>query len=579
MKPGTVTRPMKRDGGPARPAVRTARSPLAAALLLAASAPLAGCYPIPSKSSEVDAGQPLPGRVDVLTQHDDVARTGQNLGETTLNTSNVNASSFGALFKLPVQGLIFAQPLVVTNTTVNGATHDVLLVATMHDIVYAFDANAAGPPLWSLSLGTPVPSSAIGPISSKTGKPFGTANIQVEIGILSTPVVDRANDLVFVTCKNWVNNVQTLWLHALSLSTGQEQPGSPVQIAAQVQGTDDDGGVHTVTFDAAYQAQRPGLLLLNDTVYMAFASHEDFQPFHGWILGYQYNRSTGKLSQTQVFNTTLDGDDGGIWQSGQGLVSDGQSIYAIVSNGTTSAQNGGTSYGESFLKLSPNLLVQDWFVPYNYEWLTKTDTDLGAGGPVLIPGTTPPLITGGGKQGVLYLVDTTSMGHMGTVDDKSTQSFQAVKYSIYASPVVWTGGAAPRLFIWGSGDVIKGYDLYKGLWRTTPAVTTVGSIATPVFPGADPVGALAVSSNGSKAGTGILWATKPNTDPDHATVPGDFYALDATTLADLWDTTQNPTRDGFGNYAKFVPPTVANGKVYLATHSQQVVVYGLLGGN
>jgi hypothetical protein len=357
-------------------------------------------------------------------------------------------------------------------------------------------------------------------------------------------------------------------------------PGSPVTVKADVPGFTADGGEPTtLTLDAPHHAQRPALLLWNANVYLAFASHEDTPPFHGWILSYHYDAAAKTLMQAAVFCVTPDGKEGGIWQSGQGLVTDGTSLYAMTSNGTVSIQSGGESYGEAFLKLSSDLKVQDWFIPVNYGSLNKGDIDVGAGGPVLIPGTSPQLVTGGGKQGILYVVDTTNMGHMGTVDDLNTQEFHAVplRQSIFGAPAVWTGGGTPRFYVWGTGDVLREYVFGGGLFETTPAAMSDASIATPSVELQDPVGVLSVSSNGSRPGTGIVWATKPLTNPDHATVPGTFYAFDALTLTELWDTTQNASRDGFGNYAKFVPPTIANGKVYLATHSQQIAVYGLLG--
>jgi hypothetical protein len=528
-------------------------------------------------------------------QHNDMLRSGQNLNETTLTTANVNVNQFGKLMTLPVDGLIYAQPLIVTDYLVNGARHDMVIVATMHNSVYAFDANT-GALLWErLAIGPSVPSAAIGPINPTTGMPYATQNIQIEIGITATPVIDRTNGYIYLTRKDYTSSVQSYVAHVLSLATGADEPGSPVTIAASVPGPDGYGN-QTVTFGAAYQLQRPALLLLRGTVYMAFSSHEDYPPYHGWILGYSYDANSGSLTQTQVFNVTPDGIEGGIWMSGQGLLSDGESVYALTANGSVTVQNGGKSYGEAFLKLTPDLAVSDWFVPVEWELLNAHDIDLGAGGPLLIPGTNPLLMSGGGKEGKMYVVDTTRMGHLGTVDDENTQEFFVSPSNaggntvgpIYGSPVIWTGGAAPRLFVWAVGDVMKAFDLHDGLFDTTPIT---GPIANVSIGGQDPVGSLSVSSNGSMDGTGIVWATRPFTpgvdanhqpDPDHFTVPGVFYAFDARTLTELWDSTQNMARDNMGRYAKFVPPTVANGKVYLASCElpgptpSAVYVYGLL---
>jgi hypothetical protein len=259
-------------------------------------------------------------------------------------------------------------------------------------------------------------------------------------------------------------------------------------------------------------------------------------------------------------------------------------------------QNGGTSYGQSFVKMSPSLQVEDWFAPVDYLTLNRGDVDLGSGGPLIIPGTTPPMLVGGGKEGIIYLVNSSNMGKLGETTDTNTQEWQATN-SIYGAPIVWTGATdgSPRYYLWGMGDPLKEwvYSNPMGMFpSTTPAYTTSPN-DTPRVNGQDPVGSLAVSSNGTTAGTGIVWATRPTTNanpmlanPDHMSVPGTFYAFDALTLTDIWDTTQNPTRDALGYYAKFVPPTIANGKVYVATFAPNppagqvvtagIVVYGLL---
>jgi hypothetical protein len=479
-----------------------------------------------------------------------------------LTTSNVSPTTFGKLFSLPVDGLIYAQPLFVSQYLINGAVHNALVVASMNNSVYAFDADTGGNPLWHVNLGPIVPSSVI-----------HTQNIQVGVGILSTPVIDRVNGLIYLTCKTYdaASKLQTQSLHVLELGTGKDMKGSPVVITATVQGTT-DAGPTTITYDPYYQAQRPALLLLNGSVYLAFASHEDHMPFHGWILRYQYDAAAGTLAQTGVFNTTPDGTSGGIWQGGQGMLSDGTSIYTMVANGSVTVPFGGQSYGESFLKLAPDLSVQDWFIPDGWEPANMADDDLGSGGPVLIPGTR--LLAGGGKLGTIFVVDSANMGHYNAMDDNNVQEWMGTN-SIYGSPVIWAGTTGqPQLYLWGSEDVLKGWRLSNGRFDTTPFAQT--TIKTPAGL-CDPVGALAVSSNGSKPGTGIVWASMPTANPDHATVPGVFYALDAETLAVLWNSGPAGSANDFGAYAKFVPPTVTNGKVYLATHSQKVVVYGLLG--
>jgi hypothetical protein len=510
-----------------------------------------------------DAGHAPPGFTDVLMQHNDQARTGQNLTETVLTTSNVSARSFGKLWTLPVDGLIYAQPLVVTQTFVGGAMHDVLIVATMNNSVYAFDADAPGNPLWQVNLGPAVPSTMANIFT-------GNLNLQVQVGILSTHVIDRAAGRIYLARADFTNQTMGVKVHVLDLATGSDLPGSPATVSATVPGVDGP-----ISFDPHYSSQRPGLLLLDGVVYVAFASYGDTQPFYGWIFSYAY--ADGKLAQTQPpFISSAGSNGAGFWNSGQGLLSDGQYVYGVTSNGRpgSSPTTQFPTYTEAFLELTPDLVVHDWFVPYNYEMMNGVDLDLGAGGPLLIPGTTPPLMAGGGKTGVLYLVDTTNMGHLGTTSNNDVQDFQATPNSIYCSPVVWTGDAAPKLYLWGTGDVLKQFVLADGKLDTTPAAA--GSVSTPVVDGQDPCGVLSVSSNQGEDGTGIVWGVKPFSNPDHTTVTGTFYAFDALTLKQLWASSTDAARDAFGNYAKFVPPTVANGRVYLATHSKQLVVYGLL---
>ncbi len=519
--------------------------------------------------ARAEGGTTGPTGVDVLTHHNNVARTGENLSETVLTTSNVNVNSFGKLFSLPVQGQVYAQPLVVTNVAVGGKMRDVLIVATMHNVVYAFDANLGGAPLWEVTLGPTVPAADLIPTGdAAVHAMWTTLNIQPEAGILSTPVIDRDNGYIYLAREDFTGGVQSFKVHVLSLATGQDEPGSPTTVAASVPGTPADGG--SLTFSAVHQAQRPGLLLLNGTVYLGFGSHDDNFPFAGWVLGYTYNAAAGSLAQTHVFNVTPDGNGGGIWASGQGLVTDGQSIYVATGNGTSSAWSGGSSYAQSFIKLSPDLEVLDWFMPYNYADLTEIDYDLGSAGPVLIPDTSPQLITGGGKEGVVYVVDTTNMGHLGTVDNMGTQFFQATTHLIFSSPVIWSAGGT-RMYVWGNGDVPHAYSFKNGAFDTSAIAT--GPVTST---GAAGPACMSLSSNGATAGTGILWASVPLQNPTAKTVAGMLYALDALTLTELWTSADNASRDGVGNYAKMSLPTVANGKVYLGTFSQQVLVYGLL---
>jgi Ricin-type beta-trefoil lectin domain-like/PQQ enzyme repeat len=497
------------------------------------------------------------GQVSVLTQHNDNLRSGTNLKEAVLTTSNVNVNTFGKLFTAGVDGYIFAQPLYWPALTIAGATHNVVYVATAADSVFAFDADS-GTLRWTKNYGTPVPSSVI-----------NTQNILVQVGIISTPVIDPSTQTMYFVTKTYENQVQIFRLHAIDITTGNEKFAGPVEITAVVNGTGDgNDGAGDVPFVASQENQRTALTLANGVVYLAFASHDDYSPYHGWVLGY----SASTLAQLYVFNDSPNGSAGGIWQSGQGLLVDASNnLYLTVGNGTTDVQTGGSSYGEAFLKLNSALVPQDYFIPNNFDQLNSADRDLSSGGPVAIPGTT--FIAGEGKQGVMYVVDTSNMGKYNASADAVHQEFSTAS-GLWGSPLFWNNPNAPALYVWDSNSNLQAYSFSNGLFNTTPSAQ--GSLA---ISGCCAGGALSISSNNYAAGTNILWASVPLSSPIKSTVAGQLFAYDATNIStELWDSHQNRTRDDFGNWAKFVAPTVANGKVYVASDagSGQLVAYGLL---
>ena len=500
-------------------------------------------------------------QVSVLTQHNDNSRTGANLNETALTTANVNVATFGKLFGIPVDGFVFAQPLYLPSVNLGSSgIHNVLLVVTMHDSVYAFDADT-GVQLWHQSLGTSV-------------TPSPTGNIQAgEVGILSTPVIDPSTNTVYVVAKTLENSVQLYRLHALDIVTGAEKfsPPGPIEITAQYPGSaqPNDGAGH-VLFNADKENQRASLTLDNGVLYIAFSSYGDHEPYHGWVLA--YNATT--LAQLATFNDTPNGMEGGIWMSGQGLVVDSShNVYCITGNSAQATENNAGDFGESFLKLGLNgstLSELDYFKVHNYDALNAGDFDLGSGGPVAIPGTS--FIVGGGKQGLLYVVNTNSMGQLHTPDNV-VQEFQA-DGGLYGGPIFWNNPSAPTLYVWGVGDSLKAYTYNVTNGKFNTPFVSESSVKTPAT--GDGNGAISISANQNVAGTAIVWATIPLANPDGATVHGKLYAFDATNVSkELWDSGQDATRDDYGNFAKFCPPTVVNGKVYVATDSLQVCAYGL----
>ena len=509
------------------------------------------------------------GVLAVLTQHNNAARTGANLSETLLSTRSVTPKTFGKLGTLVVDGYLYAQPLYVQNVRVPGkGLHNVIYLATAHNSVYAFDADdlTAKKPLWKVNLGPSVPATEV--YTTKW------TDMRIEIGVTSTPVIDPSANTIFVEAKTKENGTYVQRLHALDITTGAEKAGGPVEINASVPGTGMASAKGQVAFDSVKQLQRPALLLTNGTVYLAFGSHADSPPFHGWILG--YNART--LIQTCTFNLTPNGEEGAIWQAGMGMAADpAGNVYAMVGNGTFDADSGGLDYGNSILKLAPKpgtLSVSDYFTPYNQASLSENDQDTGASGPLLIPNTN--LLLGGGKNGWLYLTQTGKMGHYQSSDDSQiVQSFQITHGNCHGSAVYWNGPVGPQVYIWPEFAHLTAFKLNAGKLNPTPASSSAVAV-----PDGMPGAFLSVSADGSKAGTGIVWSSAPyDANANWDTVPGILRAYDASDLNhEIWNSKMVPARDDAGMFAKFCAPTVVNGRVYLSTFSNQLQVYGLLGG-
>jgi hypothetical protein len=545
-----------------------------------------------AKSSSATIG--VTDLAGVSTYHYDLARDGANAQEFALTTTSVRATSFGKLFSCTVDGAVYAEPLWLPAVNIGGGTHNVIFVATQHDSVYAFDADASPcQQLWRTNL----LDTAHGGVANETpvcwydvGSGYG--DIQPEVGVTSTPVIDPAINTLYVLSKSETGGCGTgnpgvfsQRLHALDVTTGLESQ-TPTNIAASVAGNGDGSSGGVVSFDAQSEGQRSGLALLknvnvggaiHDVVYIAWASHEDAFPYHGWILGYN---AANVQQQLQVFNANPNGGQGGIWMSGNAPAIDAAgNLYAITGNGTFDADTGGNDYGDSFFRISTNgpLTLTDYFTPFNQANLNAIDGDLGSGGAVLLPDQTvgpPHLLIGGGKQGLLYLVDRDNMGQFLVGSDNVVQEFQADNGS-WTTPAFWQN----TLYIAGSGDHGSCDNLrsYPFNSSTTGLFNTSASSASAhcfMFPGATPV----VSSSGGS--NGIVWATEVGCYSTAASPCGSaaiLFAYDATNLStELWDSSQALSqRDQAGNAVKFTVPTVANGKVYIGTRTE-VDVYGLL---
>jgi len=496
---------------------------------------------------------------DVLTGGYDVARTNADLNETILTPETVNAAQFGRLFLLPADGQLYAQPLYQRNVTIAGhGVHNVVFIATAHNSVYAYDADTPAPPLWTVNLGPAVPSTSY---DSDVG---AYTDITPEIGIIGTPVIDPATGTLYVVAATVENHSYLYRLHALDTGSGAERFGAPVVIEAQVKGSGMDNLNGVVSFNPLQHIQRPALLLLNGVVYVAFGSHGDASPWHGWIMGYS---AANVQIQTAVFNTTPNGNGGSVWQSGRGLSADSQgNIYVVTGNGDTDEV---TSYSNNVIKLNPgNMTVSDWFAPFNAQMLDDDDDDLGASGAVLVPGAN--LIVTGGKQGVLYLLDAGSLGHVSSNDSQIRQSFPAVDFGIF-NMALWSRSTGPVLYLHGANSSVGAYPFTGNRIATTPA--SQSSDQYPV-----PYDGMTISANGGKPGSGILWATTADSWPLPST--GTLHAFNADDLSsELWNSSIKTDRDFLGTFTKFANPTVANGKVYVPTFSNALAVYGPIGSS
>lgn len=555
----------------------------------------------------------------VTTQHNDPQRSGLDNQETILNTSNVTPSTFGKLFSRPVDGQIYNQPLYMPNVTItDGTTHNLVIVGTMHNTLYAFDADdpTNDTPLWSIAWGNSVqvPNGNVGNnCGNGTNYPNSTyRDIYPEIGIIGTPVIDPATNLLYVVTMQKDPNkpasditAYSHTLHVVNITSGQEVQ-TPLVIAASVAGNGDGSNNGSLTFDDETQNQRPALLLLNGVVYVGFAGFCDNYPYHGWLFGYK----ASDISKTpSIYVTSRNAGYSGIWQGGQGPAADpnGKSIYFETGNGDFDTQViTPTNFGDSIIKLkafdasnpTTDTTPIDWFTPWNQKTYNQGDQDLGSGGVMFMPGTN--YLIGSSKASYAYVMTSTNMGKFcsscTSVDTNIPQELKTAdntggSHHIHGSPVYWKGGTNKYFFVWPENSYLHAYHYNpiagQQVFNPTP---TKGKILPP---GGMPGGFLSVSSNGTDTNSGIVWALIPSAnDANHNIVPGVLRAFKASDITqEIWNSEQNPTRDSlntlmdnFGDdsdgmnigYAKFSYPTIANGKVYVPTFANELVVYGLL---
>ena len=504
-----------------------------------------------------------PAPVDVVTYQYDNGREGANQSETTLTPANVKSTTFGKLGFYSVDGLVDGQPLYLWQVSIPGnGTHNVLYVVTEHDSVYAFDADT-GATLWQVSL--------LGS-GETTSDNRGCSQVTPEIGITSTPVIDRSNGpngalYAVAMSKNGSNYFQRL--HALDLTTGAELFGGPVTVQATFPGMGAANKNGSVIFDPKQYKERTGLLLSNGVIYTMWASHCDDAPYTGWILGYDGLT----LEQTQVLDVTPNGNDGAIWMSGAAPAADlNGDLYFLDANGTFDTQldsndfpvNG--DFGNSFLRLStsPILAVADYFTMSGTVAESNADEDLGAGGAVVLldltdnGGHVHQLAVGAGKDSVIYIVDRNAMGKFNSTSDNIYQEISgALGGQVFSKPAVFND----TVYYGAAGDSIRAFPIVSAMLATTASSKTSHSFT---YPGATPT----VSANGSN--DAILWAVENSN-------PAVLHAYDATNLAtELYNSNQAAnSRDHFGAGNKFMVPIVVNGKVFVGTPNG-VAVFGLL---
>jgi hypothetical protein len=525
-----------------------------------------------SKSASATIG--VTDLAGVLTYHNDLARDGVNTQEYALTTANVKTATFGKLFSCTIDAPAYAQPLWVANLSINGGTHNVVFVATTHDTVYAFDADASPcVQYWSASL-------------LNTGETYvnyadaGTDDIYPDIGIIGTPVIDLASQTLYVVSKS--KNSGTACtpgnchqrLHALSLIDHSEKFSGPFEISSSitVTGNGDGSSGGKVPFNPLTENQRPGLVLSSGTVYISWASHGDNDPYHGWVMGFAANNIGAGPSS--VWNSTpnivsgFSQSRGGIWMAGGAPAADSSgNLYFLTGNGSF---DGVTNYSDSTVKLTSGLSVAGYFTPLDQASLNAGDIDHGAGGAAILmdqpSGPVNHLLIGGGKAGVLYLLNRDNMGGYSTTKNNVVQALTVANAELTATAALWNN----NLYIAASSSPMAQFPFNT----STGLFGAASHSSSNSFNGR---GATPSVSASSATSNGIVWALESGQygTPCCANAPTVLHAYDATNVGtELWNSTQG-TGNAAGNAVKFTLPTVANGKVYVGTRGE-LSVYGLL---
>jgi hypothetical protein len=497
-------------------------------------------------------------QVFVTTYRNNLARSGENLGETVLTHANVNPDQFGKIVSLPVDGQVYAQPLYLPSLTISGKIHNVVLVATEHDSVYAFDADSGSganlTPLWQVSL------TGAGETTASVADVLNCSSISPEVGITGTPVIDPSSNTLYVVALSARDTQIIQRLHALDVTTGAERPGSPVAITASVAGT--GGGFFysspTVEFRPDFHKNRAGLLLLNGVVYTSWGSYCDSLSYHGWIIAYDAK----DLRQVAAFNASPNANQGSFWMGGAAPAADSDgNIYAISANGTFDANANGPDFGDSLLKLSSaDLKLMDYFTPFNQMDLDRNDIDLGSSTAVLLPDAAGSmahrhLLVSAGKEGRIYLIDRDRMGRFNASGDQIVQSLNGAIGALFGGPAYFNN----TLYFAAAFDTLKAFPISEAHISASPSSQSSQLFG---YAGAVPV----VTAN--RSSNGIVWAVE-------GSPAGTLHAYDASNLAiELYNSHMEGSRDALGSSLPFSVPTIANGRVYVGT-ANALVVFGL----
>jgi len=497
---------------------------------------------------------------DVLTYHNNNARTGLNNAETILTPANVNSTTFGKILNIPVDGHVDAQPLYLSAVTVGGVKRNLLIVATEADSVYAFDADT-GVRIWHDSL-------------LRTGEivadSVGCGVNAPKIGVQATPVIYRpktGNPIIYAVAMSKDASAQYHQrLHAIDATNGAKLNGAAVEIQASFPGSGDNTSGVNVVFDPSQYRERASLLLVGRTVYLTWGSQCDIRPYTGWIMAYD----TVTMTQTSVLNVTPNGNEGGIWGSGAGPAADANgNIFVLDGNGyfdpTLDALGfpSDGDYGNAFLRLTNvgGLKVADYFEMFNQVGENGQDLDLGSGGTVLVSpkdstGKVWQLAIGAGKDTNMYIVDRTNMGKYNSTTNKIYQQLTHVlPGGVWSMPAVYNG----RVYYGPDKWNLLAFQFQNAKLLPIPVAQTATTFK---YPGTTP----SISANAST--NGIVWAVED-------TNPAVLHAYDAN-LKELYNSNQAANaRDQFGFGNKFITPTIANGKVYVGTPNS-VAVFGLL---